>query len=319
MGRKAEAPRFLPQERELVVEHVARIARRAGARADRRHARAVQLVLRRDRHERDDPLRRHRLGPDDRLEEDLRELVREVLLFEELEERRIAVDGALVEIAPDGDAAFARDLPDVFDDPIESALAAAQRPHAVVRVAIAVERDLDAVQPERQHPVDDLMREEQAVGDDVDVHRHLTSLSRFPHPLRDFVHDGQVQQRLAAEEREHELSGTDAIELARHPRDRAPRGVERHPVGALVVVAVVALEAVIAGEVALKRGEQCDVQLGGIALHLGEVLVEVPAIGRMTLNEESVLPQKVDGFLFLGVEGVERGLTHTIEERRHIR
>ena len=39
----------------------------------------------------------------------------------------------------------------------------------------------------------------------------------------------------------------------------------------------------------------------------------------MTLNEESVLPQKVDGFLFLGVEGVERGLTHTIEERRHIR
>ena len=62
----------------------------------------------------------------------------------------------------------ARDLADVLDDAVERALAAAQRPHAVVRVAVAVERDLDAVQPERQQPIDDSRREQQAVGDDVD-------------------------------------------------------------------------------------------------------------------------------------------------------
>ena len=42
----------------------------------------------------------------------------------------------------------------------------------VVRVAIAVERDLDAVQPERIEPLDHLARQQQAVGDDVDRHRH---------------------------------------------------------------------------------------------------------------------------------------------------
>jgi hypothetical protein len=31
VGREAQAPRFLPQERQLVVEHVARVARRPGA------------------------------------------------------------------------------------------------------------------------------------------------------------------------------------------------------------------------------------------------------------------------------------------------
>ena len=52
----------------------------------------------------------------------------------------------------------AGDLPDVLDDAVEGALAAAQRPHPVVRVAVAVERDLDAVQPERQQAIDDLRR-----------------------------------------------------------------------------------------------------------------------------------------------------------------
>ena len=83
---------------------------------------------------------------DDRLERDLRELVGELLLAQEVEQRRIAVDRRLVEVAADRDPAPVGDLPDVLEDPVERALAAAQRPHPVVRVAIAVERDLDAVQ-----------------------------------------------------------------------------------------------------------------------------------------------------------------------------
>ena len=50
--------------------------------------------------------------------------------------------------------------------------------------------------------------------------------------------------------------------------------LERHLLGELVVVAVVALEAVVAREVALERRQQRDVQLGGVALDRGEVLVE---------------------------------------------
>ena len=79
-------------------------------------------------------------------------------------------------------------LPHVLDDPVERALAAAQRAHPVVRVVVAVERDLDAVQPEGQQPIDDLFGEQQAVGDDVDPHvrrraagvaRHMRSASSY--------------------------------------------------------------------------------------------------------------------------------------------
>ena len=45
--------------------------------------------------------------------------------------------------------------------------------------------------------------------------------------------------------------------------------LERHLVGELVVVAVVALEAVVAGEVALQRRQHRDVQLGRVALDRG--------------------------------------------------
>ena len=84
------------------------------------------------------------------------ESVGELLLAQEVEQRRIAVDRALVEVAADRDPALAGDLADVVDDLVERALAAAQRPHPVVRVAVAVERDLDAVQAERHQPIDQL-------------------------------------------------------------------------------------------------------------------------------------------------------------------
>ena len=107
---------------------------------------------------------------DDRLERDLRELVGELLLAQEVEQRRIAVDRRFVEVAADRDPAPIGDLADVVEDLVERALAAAQRAHAVVRVAVAVERDLDADQAVGRQAIDDLRREQQAVGDDVDHH-----------------------------------------------------------------------------------------------------------------------------------------------------
>ena len=49
-----------------------------------------------------------------------------------------------------------RDLADVPDDAIEGALATPQRTHAVVRIAVAIERDLDAVQAAGVEPLDHL-------------------------------------------------------------------------------------------------------------------------------------------------------------------
>ena len=102
VGRESEPLRVIAKLRHLVVQDAARIARLAGAGTDRRHAGAVQRVLGgsggscppdgRHRRERNDSLRRHRLGADDRLEEDLRELLRELLLAKKVEQRRERVD-----------------------------------------------------------------------------------------------------------------------------------------------------------------------------------------------------------------------------------
>ena len=71
--------------------------------------------------------------------------------------------------------------------------------------------------------------------------------------------------------------GPHAIELALDPVARLARRLERHLVGELVVVAVVALEAVVAREVALQRRQHRDVQLGRVALDAREVVVRAPA------------------------------------------
>ena len=75
-----------------------------------------------------------------------------------------AVRRALVEVAADGNARAAGDAPDVFDQTIERALSAAQRPHPIVRLAVAVERDLDAPQAVRQQSIDDVGRQQQSVA-----------------------------------------------------------------------------------------------------------------------------------------------------------
>ena len=56
--------------------------------------------------------------------------------------------------------------------------------------------------------------------------------------------------------------------------------VERHPVGVLVVVAVVALEAVVAREIALQRRQHRDAQLFGVLAIVGEELVQRLGVGR---------------------------------------
>ena len=55
----------------------------------------------------------------------LTSLSAEVLRPEKIEQRRIAADRRLVEVAADGDPALAGDLTDVLDDAIERALSAA--------------------------------------------------------------------------------------------------------------------------------------------------------------------------------------------------
>ena len=55
------------------------------------------------------------------------QLVGEVLLAKELQERGIAVDRGLVVVAADGDADLAGDSLEVLDDAVERPLAAAQR------------------------------------------------------------------------------------------------------------------------------------------------------------------------------------------------
>ncbi len=99
----------------------------------------------------------------------LASLGREVLPGEEVEQRRVAVGVVGVEVAADRDRALAGDGADVGDDLVEGALAAAQRPLAIVRRLVAVERDLGAGEAVGQQPVDDLGGEQEAVGDDADA------------------------------------------------------------------------------------------------------------------------------------------------------
>ncbi len=188
-------------------------------------------------------------------------------------------------------------------------------------VAIAVKRDLDAVQAERQHAIDDVAGQQQAVRDDVGVHRHAARLGGAPEALGQQVHDRKVQQRLAAEERQPESLRPHPIELALDPvADTRGRG-DRHFFGALVVVPVIALKAVVAREIALQRRQERDAQLGLVALDVGEVLIERAVLGFPVGDQESVLPEQAERVACLIRDPVRRSkLTarNLIEQARHI-
>src|SRR4029077_7509305 len=93
--RKPALACLFAQELHLLVDEVARVAHArplAGARARARHARAAEwLVSLADHRERNDALGRRLGHADDRFEVDLRDVFRELLLCEEIEESRIAV------------------------------------------------------------------------------------------------------------------------------------------------------------------------------------------------------------------------------------
>src|SRR5262245_23779948 len=118
MGWKAKPFGLLAEERHLVVEDAAGIAGCAAACACCRETRTLErLGARSDGRQRDQspavgrqhapsPLCRdgawfHLVDPEDWLEIDLDQFVGEFLLLEERQQRRIAVDRALVEVAAD--------------------------------------------------------------------------------------------------------------------------------------------------------------------------------------------------------------------------
>src|SRR5262249_52767434 len=129
-GREAPLRGLVAKEGHLLVEEVAVVADARHARSRRRHARAAErLAVGRDGRQGNQALGPGRLRRlDDWLEGDLRELVGELLLAEEIEQRGIALDGILVEVAADRDPALAGNLTDVVDDLVECPLTAAKRP-----------------------------------------------------------------------------------------------------------------------------------------------------------------------------------------------
>ena len=108
-----------------------------------------------------------------------------------------------------------------------------------------------------------------------------------------------VQQRLAAEEREHQPARLHLVDLLRDPGGHLRGGVDRHPLGRPPGFSVLALVAVVAGEVALQCREDRDAQLRRVLAELGEVRLEGGALGRAVADEESVLCQRRQRLLAL--------------------
>ena len=84
--------------------------------------------------------------------------------------------------------------------------------------------------------------------------------------------------------------------------------VERHLVGVLVVVAVIPLEAVVAGKVALQRRQHRDAHLLGVFAVVREELVQRFGVGRAARDDESVLGERHERLARVAVEplGCER-------------
>ena len=156
-------------------------------------------------------------------------------------------------------------------------------------VAIAIERDLHAEGRERREPVNDLWCEQQAVGDDVHHHADAACATRLRHALGQVIHDRQVQERLTAKERQREALWRDRVHAPLDPLGHARGGLHRHLGRGLVVFAVIALDAVVAREVALERRQDRDPELILAGAELGEEILDVPAVGLAVLDDESVL------------------------------
>src|SRR5262249_802613 len=124
-------------------------------------------------------------------------------------------------------------------------------------------------------------------------------------------------QRFAAEECEDEPFGVHTVELALDPAGDARSRLERHLLRKLVVVAVIALKAVIAGEIALQRREHSDIELRRIVRDLLEVTVEGVAIVIASWGYESVFNQLIERSARLDVQDVRIDLR--VEQRGNVR
>ena len=82
--------------------------------------------------------------------------------------------------------------------------------------------------------------------------------------------------------------------------------VERHPIGVFVVVAVVALKAVVAGEIALQRRQHRHAHLLGVFAVVGEELVQRLGVGRAAGDDEAVFGQRHQRFALVAVEPFRR-------------
>ena len=109
---------------------------------------------------------------------------------------------------------------------------------------------------------------------------------------------GRFSKRLAAEEEDSKLLRTDAIELGLGPVRYTSRCFQRHFLGKLVVVPVIALIAVIAGEVALQCREDRDVELSVPGFDRREVVAERSALGLRIGDQKAVLLKQPDAPLF---------------------
>ena len=192
-----------------------------------------------------------------------------------------------------------------------------------MRVAIAVERDLDVAKSVRKQTIDKLFAEQQAVGDDSQRQRDATLLAGGKRPLGLVVDDRDVQEGLAAEERQRQALRLQLVETLLDPRRQPCAVVERHPVGVLVVIAVIALEAVVAGEVALQGRQHRHPHLLGVFAVVGEELVQGLRVGRPAGHDEAMLGQRDERLALVVVQslGRQRGriVRHTLEKRRRRR
>jgi hypothetical protein len=113
---------------------------------------------------------------------------------------------------------------------------------------------------------------------------------------------GRFSSGSPPKKRHHELLGADLVEPRFNPLRDPLRLLHGHLRGELVVVAVVALEAVVACEVALEGREDRDAQLIGILAHRGEVLVQRLRLLLALADDEAVLDEGFDRLLLLRVE-----------------
>ena len=81
---------------------------------------------------------------------------------------------------------------------------------------------------------------------------------------------------------------------------------------------MIALDAVVAGEVALQRREDGDAKLFPAFVHVGEEVLDVLPVGFAAFDEEPVLDERQQRFALALVRRRESGLARPIEQLHHV-